>query len=430
MSVPAAVQSKAPSGKRAVYYYPAWATYQRNYQIKDIPVDHITDIAYSFFNISSDGTVFSGDEWADFDNPYIGKGVEPQNKWDPPSPPHHLGLLGQLWKLKHIQKKPVNVLLAIGGWTWSRYFSDAMSTSVHRDKIVASLRRVVLRYPGLLSGFSWDHEYLSDDGVNYGAEGNTVRKEDAANFIELMKVIRKVFPGFTNALCVSAAPEKVHLPLKALSEYVDRFDVMTYDLAGFSGETITAHHSNPRKSSFGKWSAEQAADFFIAQGVPSSKVLIGGSLYSRGFKNSAGFGKPGEGISLDYDFPEEVGIVSYHRLPLPGATEYVDPESKGAYSFDPKRRVVNTYDSVDSIKEKCKIVWEKDLGGIIFWEASGDVRDYKSPRSIMRTVAENLTHCKPDEKKPAPPVGPVAPTPKPPGPAVLKPVVLKPAGKK
>jgi len=403
--------------------------YSKKYFVKDLPLDHITDLCYAFFNVSSNGEVFSGDPDATFSNMFIGQGVQPENSWWPESPPQDRGILGQLRKIK-AQGKPLDVHLSVGGWTWSKYFSDAVSTPTSRQNFVNSLKKLVLEWPGLFSGFSLDWEYLSDNGINMGLEGNIARKDDARNFIELLKSMRATFPGYTLALCVAAAPEKIHLPLKELTPLLDAYHSMDYDFSdGVWGDKITAHHTNPRKSSFGKWSAEQAADYLISQGVPSTKIFLGGALYSRGFANTDGFGKVASGGSPDFEDPQAVGTVPYHMLPRPGATEYIDPESRGAYSYDPKRRVCNTYDSPLSVAEKCKIVWEKNLGGIIFWEASGDVRDYNSPRSIMRTVAENLTHCAPKVNPPPPAPSPAVVKPAPPPVVKPKPVVLKPVTK-
>lgn len=429
-AVPPAVQYSPPSGKRAVYYLTDWSIYGRKYFPKDIPIDRVTDIVYAFFNISANGDIFSGDPDASFENMLIGNGVEPQNSWWPESPRKHRGIFGQFVKLKE-QGKKFNFQLGLGGWSWSKKYSDAVSTAANRQNFVNSLKKLVLDWPGLISGFSHDWEYISGDGKNYGLDGNVCRKEDPQNFIELLKLIRATFPNFTNALCVSADPSKMTVPIKEMSQYLDQIQIMSYDFCSpLWGDRITAHHTNPRKSSFGKWSAEQAADFFIAQGVPASKQYIGGALYSRGFGGTDGFGKPADGTnSPDFEFPEEPGVCSYHMLPRPGATEYIDPESKGAYSYDAKRRVCNTYDNIVSIAEKCKIVWEKNLGGIIFWEASGDVRDYNSPRSIMRTVAENLTHCAPKVNPQPPAPAPAVVKPAPPPAVKPKPVVLKPVSK-
>jgi hypothetical protein len=82
-------------------------------------------------------------------------------------------------------------------------------------------------------------------------------------------------------------------------------------------------------------------------------------------------------------------------LPAPGATEYIDSESKGAYSFDPVKRIVNTYDNKDSMMEKIKIIHEKGLAGMIIWEIAGDIKDFEHPRCLRRFLMENLTHGNP-----------------------------------
>ena len=53
------------TSKKAVYYLGNWATYGRNYQIKNIPINYISEIVYSFFNVSEKGLVFSSDPYSD-----------------------------------------------------------------------------------------------------------------------------------------------------------------------------------------------------------------------------------------------------------------------------------------------------------------------------------------------------------------------------
>jgi chitinase len=113
-------------------------------------------------------------------------------------------------------------------------------------------------------------------------------------------------------------------------------------------------------------------------------------------------GKPSAGGSPDMSW--EKGIVDYKSLPLPGATGYLDPESKGAYSYDPAKRVLNTYDNRESIIEKCRIIYEKNLGGMLIWENSAD-KNFSDPRSLVSAIKTNLTHGRPSNTQ--------APTPTP-----------------
>jgi chitinase len=54
--------------KKAILYHTNWANYGRNFQVKDIPVEGITDIAYAFFNLKDSGNgqyvITSGDTYS------------------------------------------------------------------------------------------------------------------------------------------------------------------------------------------------------------------------------------------------------------------------------------------------------------------------------------------------------------------------------
>ena len=59
----------SPSGmsrKKCILYHTDWANYARNFQVKDIPIQAVTDIAYAFFNIQDSGggayVITAGDE--------------------------------------------------------------------------------------------------------------------------------------------------------------------------------------------------------------------------------------------------------------------------------------------------------------------------------------------------------------------------------
>ena len=53
-----------PSQGRVVGYYPAWATYDRNFQVSQLPGDRLTHVNYAFANIEN-GRCVLGDPWAD-----------------------------------------------------------------------------------------------------------------------------------------------------------------------------------------------------------------------------------------------------------------------------------------------------------------------------------------------------------------------------
>ena len=382
-----------PTGKKAIYFSTNWACYGRNFQISDIP-ETVTDIYYSFHDVTSQGNVLTRDSYADTDKRYTDSGVKPFDSWNETK--EYYGNFGQFKKLKDSGRK-INIHLAVAGWTFSKYFSDAVSTVNTRKTFITDLINTFKKYD-IFSGVSLDWEYPSNDGINYGNEGNIARPEDDANFLLLIKELRTALN--TNGMdkylittCCVADADKVKFSVEKYIPYIDLFLLMTYDYHGFAGESVCLHHTNPRPSKLSKFSCEGAADYFLSRGVPSTKICIGAAFYSRGYTNSDGFEKAGKGLSSDMSW--EAGVVDYKDLPKEGAIEYLDPISKGAYSYDPVKRILNTYDNKESIIEKCKIVYEKNLAGIIVWENSGDKKDYNDPRNLTRVLRDNLTHGTP-----------------------------------
>jgi hypothetical protein len=41
--------------KKCILYHTDWANYARNFHVKDIPIEGVTDIAYAFFNLQDSG---------------------------------------------------------------------------------------------------------------------------------------------------------------------------------------------------------------------------------------------------------------------------------------------------------------------------------------------------------------------------------------
>jgi chitinase len=401
-----------PTGKRAIYYHTGWSNYARDFQVKDIP-ESVTDIAYAFWNVNPDGSIMSGDPWADTDKRYTGTdGVAPPDTWNDAS--GLFGNFGQFKKLRDNGRK-INVTLSLGGWTWSKNFSPAMSSDASRTNLVNNIINTIKKYP-IFTGVSLDWEYVSNDGVNYGNTGNLADAQDSDNFLIFLQQLRTAFNNngmtqYSIAMCTVADPNKAKFDIEKMHPFLDELHIMTYDFHdGSWGETKACHHTNPRKSSHGKFSCEEAADYYISRGVPSTKCFIGAAFYSRGFGNTSGLGETASGGSTDISW--EKGSVDYKALPLPGATEYFDQEAKAAYSYDPIKKTFNSYDNVESVKEKCRIVYEKNLGGILIWENSADV-PVTNNRSLVATMRDNLTHSQiPGTALPTPTPTP-APTPVP-----------------
>ena len=65
--------------KKFTLYFTNWGIYARGCPPSKLPIDKIPEISYAFFNVNADGTLASGDEWADFNKRFVtaDEGVAP-----------------------------------------------------------------------------------------------------------------------------------------------------------------------------------------------------------------------------------------------------------------------------------------------------------------------------------------------------------------
>jgi chitinase len=83
-------------------------------------------------------------------------------------------------------------------------------------------------------GVSIDWEYLSNDGVNYGNDGNVADPSDSENFALFVETLRAEFKkqgwdDYVIAMCCTAAPDKIKFDVKRLVPLLDEWHVMTYE---------------------------------------------------------------------------------------------------------------------------------------------------------------------------------------------------------
>lgn len=188
--------------------------------------------------------------------------------------------------------------------------------------------------------------------------------------------------------CVTGDPSKINaLPFSIMARVLETINIMTYDFASSSfGPCQSSHQTNIYSTSISPLSIDKIVQAFLARGIPREKIVIGATLYSRGFANTDGLGCPSHGIVADKSW--EDGVVDYKQLPKSGR-EFYDAEACGWYSYDPHSRILNSYDSIKSVQDKCKFVWENDLKGIIVWESSAD-HPVSDPRSIIGALYRGL----------------------------------------
>jgi chitinase len=368
--------------KKIVGYYPAWATYARNYQVADMPGQKLTHINYAFANIAN-GKCVLGDSYADTDKAFAG------DSWDQGA---LRGNFNALTKLK-AANPGLKTMISIGGWTWSQNFSAAAATDQSRDAFVSSCVSFMKQYK--FDGIDVDWEYPVSGGISGGTPA------DKQNYTALLADFRSALDiqgvkdggkHYDLSIAAPAGPSIIaNIETGKIANYLDWMNLMTYDYHG-GWDPITGHNAPMvvgTKDAAKGFSITDTVDAYISGGFPASKLVLGVPFYGRGWENvssaDAGLYQAGANASVG---SWEKGVFDYTDIRanyLPTMTRYWDAQAQVPYLYDPVRKLWISYDDPQSMKIKADYVKSKGLGGAMAWEMSGD-RD----QELLDTLIANL----------------------------------------
>ena len=358
-------------------YFPNWNIYSDSRKdVNGLPWDRLDCVNHAFWEVvpSDDGyAVVSTDPWADT---------------DPDNPAGHFAQYAECAE-KYPDKQ---ILISIGGWTDSGHFSEMALTAESRGSFIRSCLETLDAYP-FLSGLDIDWEYpgVEREPEDENDEGNPVVGDDWTNYTLLLKELREALDehfGQGKKILTVCAGASVGYSLcmqdyAALNPYVDRINLMTYDMAGPWEET-TGHHT----ALLGEVSAETAVKYLLEQGVPAGKIAIGSPLYSHGWKMK----EPAqETVGAE---AEAIGDMNWYELNAleegaaaegtPGWHKGYDEKAAAAWLWNDDPDSADylkfiTYESAESLQAKLDYINENGLGGLIVWEVHGDSIDNDWP---------------------------------------------------
>lgn len=424
------------SPKSIVAYFTNWSIYGRKYLPEKIPVENLTHINYAFLDIQPDGHLKLTDPWAD---------EQIWTNWQAP-PGNLYGCLGTLFELKK-KNRHLKVGFSIGGWTLSKNVSSVIADSVKRTNLIEDVISFILKYG--MDFIDLDFEWLGE-AAN---DGHIYTPQDGANYtIFLSELYEKLgmIPGNENhkrhyiTMAAACGPDKYrHYEMAKIEPYVSKVLLMAYDFSG-GWNSETEHQANLFKGdSKSGFDIDQAVKAYIAGGFPSNKLIIGAPLYSRSFANvemgpdQDGYQQPFNGLPPG---SFERGVYDYKDLIANTAPEWHDEDAGAAFKYNPSEKIWHSYDNEASLKQKLKYVQENNLGGIMFWELSGDMpkNDSKSLIKISAnyfgrenldtsknnlyypdTTWNNLKGFSANDHTPLPPVPVPVPVPSPPAPSPI-----------
>jgi len=282
----------------------------------------------------------------------------------------HLNLLKQ-------QNPSLKILISIGGWTWSKNFSDAVLTDTSRQRFAASAVDIIKKYE--MDGIDIDWEYPARSGY----EGNIYRPEDKQNYTLMFKELRKQLDslqsknGHKYLLTTAAGAFRSFLDNTEMAnaqQYLDYVNLMTYD---FSGGKVASHHTGLYASTAYKAqnNSDNAVKLFIAAGVPRDKMVLGVAFYGRVANLVPGAKGLGDSVAT-YSRGFGFTTIKDSVLKQPGNKVYKDRHAKAPYMYNKVTRQFISYDDLWSVKKKCKYVEKQKLAGVMFWEYDSDLKGY------------------------------------------------------
>jgi len=418
------VTSSSPVPGQRIAYYTSWSVYANAFYPKALDTQGIasklTTLNYAFENIdpvnltcfagihpastdTSSPTAYDGasDAYADYQ-----MGFTSANSVDGSTDQWGQPLEGNFNQLKELKAKYPNlkVLLTLGGWTYSKFFSDVAATDASRKKFVSSCINLYINgnlpvlstspaggqgvAAGIFDGFDIDWEYPASPNGNVG---NHYSAADTANYTALLAEFRAELNALGGSkhymltAAVPAGPTEINsLQIPQLAQYLDYADVMTYDFHGaFETNGPTNFQAplfdSPLSPAVGTgFTVNNAINSWLNNGFPANKLNLGIAFYGRGWTGVPNNGANGlyqsvTGATAPFPFSQEAGVVDYKELETAGKLNnnvYFDPTSDSAWVYDG----TNFYglDVPYSLQYKLAFMQQKGLAGVMMYSLEDD----------------------------------------------------------
>ncbi len=408
-----------PLKKQIIGYFTSWGIDQpgRPYRVKEMvesgAAERLTVINYAFANVlprdDGGGDLYVlceiGDSWADYQRPFTS-----EESFDGTADMEDQPLRGHFNQLKKLKAKypHLKVMISLGGWTWSGFFSDAAKTPESREVFVKSCIDVFIEGDipsengtgvilgvgeGIFDGIDVDWEYPASPG----AAGNIYRPEDTENFTALLAEFRRqldeIDPSLLLTIAAPAGEDKYRkIELDIAHQYLDWINLMTYDFHGsWDVNGPTNFHSNLYVASEDPYSSPFSVDStvqgYLDAGVPPEKIVVGVPFYGRGW---SGVVDENNGLHQPASGPVEVGdgSASFHVLKEyaeKGFPRFWHEEAQAPWLFNGE--TFWAYDDEEALSKKMDYIRRHNLAGAMFWSLDGD----DTNATLVKTIHERLS---------------------------------------
>ena len=398
--------STSPLKKKVITYFCEWDLYQRAFQVADIPGDKLTHVMYAFS--------LPNPSQADVDILKANYPFPPLPYTAPPALAEASLAIhdAYAWSVQVPQfaqlkaKYPhLKIGLSVGGWTLSWTMSKVMADPVLRKTFITTSVDCIVKNG--FDTFDLDWEYPGIQGQSY----NIVDKvNDAKNLVTFLKELRveinKRSPSKYIEISIAAGANPAVLEqYKELGPLLDSINLMTYDFYGSWGDCghLSALYPNPQQGAgaINGFDCDSAVKHTLKYFKPE-QICLGIPMYSRGWAKAQAqpnqpiiFGKSigGPGVTRSENKGGEPGLTCikdlYPLIKSKEYTEYFDEVARVPYCVKESTGEVWSYDNVQSVTEKVKYVCDNNLGGVMTWQLSDDVRN-NGEGSLLNAIVGGL----------------------------------------
>jgi chitinase len=275
----------------------------------------------------------------------------------------------------------LKVDVSVGGWG-AGGFSEAAGTAAGRKAFAASAARLVADRGADGLDIDWEYPGHHESGI-------ASSPGDRKNFTLLLQAVRTSLDRagaahgrtgtnhYTLSIAVADGPFVSGVDIAAANDYVDWFNLMTYDFCN-SMTSRTCHHTGLHASKLAPADAratDRAVAQFLAAGVPPHKLVIGAAFYGREFGD---VNPAHEGLYQPYG--KYIGEIPWPKLEADfidkhGFDRHWDTQARAPWLWNAKTHAFVSYDDPESIAAKAAFVKAQHLGGIMYWEQELDPSD-------------------------------------------------------
>jgi GH18 family chitinase len=325
------------------------------------------------------------------DQYYYGEG-DPRNTQTIWGNFHQIALLKELHP--HLRTS-----IAIGGWTLSGNISTSLDTAAEREIFTESVVTFLRTYT-MFDGIDFDWEYPGGGGL----EGNSASPADGSNYGATLQLLRQKLDQlglasdrtYEISMAGAAGLDKIgNFRLEELKNYVDFFNLMSYDFHG-PWETTTGHQSALRNDPNG-YDISSAVAAYRQAGIDPQRIVLGTPAYTRAWKgvintpsalgdedhglgDPGGGGAPGSFEAGSYDYKD---LLNRYRA---GGWQLIwDDNAQAAYLWNPVERIFSSFETPATVALRSAWARAQGLGGVMVWDISNDAGG--DPESLIEAAA-------------------------------------------